>query len=286
MVQAPDGARAAAYGLRIDGLGTSPALCLWDTGDWPVIRVVTELSDGEPPTEGVITEDRATILGAAGVLELDRAAATLTIRSAAPAPLLDIVHPGLWPAAAVFARWRGAETLHAGAFVPAGAAGAWAVMADSGGGKSSLLAALALMGAEVLVDDLLVLEHDGCRAGPRCIDLRPDTLARLALGDRRTRPVRAMGRERLELPPCGGHRPLAGFVELGWGPQLGIERLAPSAALAVLARHRRVIGLGAELGALLELAGRPLLRLVRPVGWGSAEAAVTALLEAIAATRA
>jgi hypothetical protein len=62
--------------------------------------------------------------------------------------------------------------------------------------------------------------------------------------------------------------------------------LKPAAGLAALARHRRVHGLGAEFPQLLELVDRPILRLTRPRGWGSADEAVPRLLEAIAGVRA
>ena len=272
---------AAAYGLRYDGLGVSSGLALRGAEAWPPVRVQRVAAQPNEPVASSVGDREATIVSPVGVLRVDRAAATLSVRFAPGATDADLVHPGLWPAAAVLARWRGAETLHAGAFVaPDG--GAWAVMAESGGGKSSFLAALTLAGIEVLVDDLVILEGGQCYAGPRCIDLRPEAVAELDLGDRPTVLVRASRRRRLDLEPCDGRRPLRGFVELAWGgDQAEVTALAPSAALAALARHRRVVGLGADFEALLELAGCAVVRLTRPRTWTTVRASVAKLIDAI-----
>ena len=272
----------AAYGLRIEGLGNPAGLALRGAERWPAIQITTELTGDALPTASEVGPDQATIVNPAGVLVLDRARAAVRVRSAAPVPEADLIHPCLWPVGAVFARWRGAETLHAGAFAAPAGDGAWAVMAQSAGGKTSFLATLALAGAEVLVDDLLVVERGECLAGPRALDLRPEVVERLGLGDRATTPVRATSRRRLALEPCAGSWPIRGFVELAWGDTVAVQRLGAAAALGALARHRRVLGLGAEFADLLELVDRPVLRLTRPHGWSSAAAAAEQLLQAVA----
>ncbi len=273
----------AAYGLRVQGLGALPGLALYGAEAWPVVHFTRELTDEVPSGGSEVREDGATIVNPAATLLVDRECAEVRVRSAATVPDVDLVHPCLWPVGAVFARWRGAETLHAGAFARPGDAGAWAVMADSRGGKTSFLAMLALGGAEVLADDLLVVEAGRCFAGPRSLDLRPEVVQRLGLRDGITVPVRSTSRRRLPLAPCEGRWPLAGFVELAWGDAVAVQKLEPVAALAALARHRRVQGLGAEFAQLLQLVERPILRLERPHGWASAAAAVQRLQEAIAA---
>ncbi len=267
--------------MRIEGLGAVAGLALRGVEAWPAITVTAEVTDDPLPRASAVRDDRATIVNPAATLLVDRARAAVRVRSAAPVPEADLVHPCLWPVGAVFARWRGAETLHAGAFAPGGA-GAWAVMAESGGGKTSFLATLALQGVEVLADDLLVIEGGDCVAGPRSLDLRPEVVRRLGLADRITTSVRATSRERLALTPCDGRWPVAGFVELAWGDAVEVERLAPAVALAAIASHRRVLGLGAEFAQLLELVDRPVLRLLRPRGWGSAAEAAARVLDAIA----
>jgi hypothetical protein len=248
---------------------------------WPLITVVHEPEAAPVPEASSVGDRTATVVSPAGVLRADRDAAVLRVATADGATDDDLVHPGLWPVAAVFARWRGAETLHAGAVRLRGESGAWVVMADSGGGKSSFLAMLALDGHEILADDLIVIEDGACHAGPRCLDLRHDAAERLDLAGRPTSWARATSRIRLGLPPCAASRPVSGFVELDWGRDVGVQQRTPSDALAVLARHRRVIGLGAELECLLELAGRPLVCLTRPRDWASAQTGARALLATI-----
>jgi hypothetical protein len=282
-VSEPPPSVVAAYGIRIEGLGALDGLALRGAESWPVIHFTRELTDDVLPRESEVRSDGATIVNPAATLFVDRARAEVRVRSAVPVPEADLVHPCLWPVGAVFARWRGAETLHAGAFAPRGDHGAWAVMAESGGGKTSLLATLALAGVEVLVDDLLVIEDGGCVAGPRALDLRPEVVDRLGLGERVTVPVRSTSRERLPLAPCDARWPIRGFVELVWGDSVGVERLRPVAALVALARHRRVRDLGTDFPELLELVELPMLRLTRPQGWASAPDAAEQLLDAIAA---
>ena len=99
-------------------------------------------------------------------LLLERKTVRLTVLADSRLPDADLGAPLCrGPPAAVFARWRGLETLHGGAFVD-DRGGAWAVLGDRGAGKSSLLAALALAGHEVVADDLLVLDGGDCFAGP------------------------------------------------------------------------------------------------------------------------
>jgi hypothetical protein len=194
-----------------------------------------------------------------------------------PAP--DVIHPTLWPAASVFARWQGRETLHAGAFTLDGDT-AWAVLGGRGAGKSSLLAALALHGVEVLSDDLLVIEGNRCFAGPRCIDLRPEVAAALGVVHRAS-VVRSTERRRLALEPCSGAFRLGGFVSLAWGDAIGVSPLTPAESFGLLVDHRRVAVLGADFPYLLGLAGMPAVRLTRPPRWSRLDAAIAQLTEAV-----
>jgi hypothetical protein len=285
-VSGPSAPVAAAYGIRVEGLGAPSGLALRGAEAWPTVHFTRELTGEALPRQSEVRGDGATIVNPAATLLVDRERAAVRVLSAAPVPEPDLVHPCLWPVGAVFARWRGAETLHAGAFAQPGGEGAWAVMADSRGGKTSFLAMLALAGAEVLTDDLLVVEGGECVAGPRSLDLRPEVVERLAVGDRATTPVRSTSRCRMDLAPCDGRWPVAGFVELAWGDPVTVQRLEPAAGLAALARHRRVQGLGTEFAQLLALVDRPILRVARPHGWGSADEAVQRLLEAIDGLRA
>lgn len=273
------GTERAAYGFRIDGIEDPVGLALDGAHGWPVLRVEQRIEASSLPPPWWLDQESASIPTLAGRLVLSRSEAIVSVRSGLPVSDRELVHPCLWPAAAVFARWRGAETFHAGAF--AASSGAWAVLGDRGDGKSSLLAALALGGTEVLADDLLVVERRRCYAGPRAIDLRPE--AAESLGARaQLLAVRRTERYRLSLPPAPGAMCLAGFVELAWGEAIGVESVSPAESFGLLARHRRIAGLGVELEQLFDLVRLPVFRLVRPRRASLLQDAVDALLDAIA----
>ena len=124
------------------------------------------------------------------------------------------MHPTLSRLALHVALAQGRDALHAGALL--GSAGAWAVVGTKEAGKSTLLAACARAGIEVMTDDALFIDGDSCLAGPRCIDLRPAP-DRLIAG---TTPVRpATPRHRLTLARGGrGSRPRVPVPGWGHGP--------------------------------------------------------------------
>ncbi len=268
--------QAAAYGFRIDGLPPDGALAALGVGvEWPTLHLRQERGDTDGETFGVF-EDTATLRVANATAVLDRVAASATFLAGDPVPPGDLVHPCLWPAAGVFARWLGRETLHAGGFLDDDGA-AWAVLGDSGDGKSSLLAALGLAGRPVLVDDLLVIDGGDCFAGPRCLDLHPDAATALGVQDATTL-VRATSRRRLALPAIAGRVPLRGFVHLQWGDEIGVDAVAPAERLRRLAHHRRVVALGIDPVDLLELSRLPAVQLRRPRSWAAAAPACRRLL--------
>jgi hypothetical protein len=270
----------AAYGFRVLGIDDRDALAVRDAADWPALSVEQEIDPAAEIPPDHLSDHDGSIGTPAGQLCLDRAASRVVVRSRQGVAASDLVHPCLWPAAAVFARWRGAETLHAGGFVDA-AGGAWAVLGDREAGKSSLLAALALAGHQVVVDDLLVVDGADCYAGPRCIDLRPEAVAGLAV-ERTTTPVRSTQRRRLALDPSDGRFALRGFAYLDWGDQVRVESVSPAEHFGLLTRHRRVSHLGADVDHLFDLAALPALRLRRPLAW---EALPQACGELMAAAR-
>lgn len=266
----------AAYGFRWSGI-TSSALCLCGAEDWPQLSVrQTAVLDDDVTA---LDSDSASIQMPKACLRLHRDASTLEIASRLPVDASDVVHPMLWPAASVFARWQERETLHAGAFSLDGET-AWGVLGERGAGKSSLLSAVALRGVEVLTDDLLVLEDNRCFAGPRCLDLRPEGAAALGL-NQETSPVRSSQRRRLALEPCSGTYRLGGFVSLAWGDSVDLSPLSPAERFGLLVDHRRVAGLGTDFPYLLELAGLPALRFTRPRAWPRLETALAELIEAV-----
>lgn len=271
----------AAYGFLWSGIN-SPALRLGEAEDWPLLSVQRiSASEGGAST---VDSDRASIQTMAARLRLDRRSARVEIACSVPLPAPDLVHPTLWPAASVFARWYGHETLHAGAFTVDGET-AWAVVGERGAGKSSLLAALALRGVDVLSDDLVVIDGTRCFSGPRCIDLRPEATAALGLAGH-AQVVRSTERRRLSLEPCRGTYRLGGLVSLAWGDAVHAARLTPAESFRLLVDHRRVPMLGADFPHLLELAGLPTLRFTRRREWRSLETSIAELIRTVASAAA
>lgn len=269
----------AAYGFRWTGL-VDDALAVGGANGWPTVSVRQILvSDrGSREIEGV-GADSASIQTLAARLRLDRLSSSLEIRAHERLPVTDVIHPTLWPAASVFARWHERETFHAGAISFDGE-GAWAILGERGAGKSSLLAAMARDGVEVLADDLLVVAGQRCFAGPRCIDLRKEAAAALGIASD-TPLVRSTERRRLRLGPCAGEYALRGFVYLRWGAEIRLERLLPVERLPALLEHRRIAGLGADFEHLLDLVALPALRLTRPHDWAATRRLLTKLEPAL-----
>ena len=267
--------RRGAYGLRISGLDDDAALAeLPRRGAWPLVEVRrARLGSGPPPAPGRSRVDprRAEVaLVGGGRARVVREAGTATMLTADGESADRLVHPFLSVVGALFAGWHGHDALHAGAFVAGG--GAWALLGDRGSGKSTLLAGLALGGAPVLADDLLVVVDGQALAGPRCVDLRPDASERIA-PEGNAQPVRDGERRRLSLAPVMPQAPLRGSILLGWGPRLRTRRLGPAERLEALAAQR-CAGAG-----LLELADLPAWELQRPRDWGSFEATAERLRE-------
>jgi hypothetical protein len=185
----------------------------------------------------------------------------------------ELVHPYLAPAAMHFAGWLGRDALHGGAFVAGG--GAWAVLAERGGGKSTTLAHLAGQGVPVLVDDAVVVADGAAFAGPRCIDLRPAAAPRFG---EPLEEVRRGERRRLALAAIDPSAPLRGSFVLEWGEAFELRPLGPSERLFALARHCRPET--ANRPSLLELARLPAWRLRRPPEPDSLDDVCGRLLEA------
>src|SRR4029453_9610267 len=113
-------------------------------------------------------------------VEIERVPGRATFTTRRPLGDDELVHPYLGLAAAVYSRWLGRESFHAGAFQARGCP--WIVAGEKAAGKSTLLASLALRGRHVLADDVVVLDGVEALAGPRSIDLRADSAAALGAG--------------------------------------------------------------------------------------------------------
>lgn len=270
-----NGAPVLCYGLKWSGLDVGrPPLCPTTAGppDVEVRQVVSTKPPGRDTEESAETPVIALVTG--GQLALDRREGTAIFHVPAPICPEALVHPYLVPAAAVFCSWAGWEAYHAGAFVVEG--GAWAVVGDKEGGKSTTLAALAQLGFAVLSDDLLVLDNRTVLPGPRLVDLREASAIYMGLGHtgraQSVESAREGGRWRVRLAPAPAAE-LAGWVFLRWGNAVDVREIG------LAERVRRVIRLGpTRPEAVVSLASMPAYDFVRPRSFAALPGAVERLL--------
>ena len=269
---------SAAYGLRLRGLRAtdSPngAPAGWE--EWEVRRVVAPGCELDS-REMTVWDDRALIpIPGVGRITVDRSAHQIVFVTVRALTDDAILHPGLVPAAAVVNWWKGRACVHASAVLAGG--GAWALLADRGGGKSTTAALLAERGHALFTDDMLIVEGTRCFAGPESVDLREDVSERI--GGTYLGRIGHRDRWRRSFPGGAAEAPLAGVVELAWaddGPHLVPLDLGARMELAV--RHASMPIAG---GQLLALAGPPGFRLSRPRSLDAAPAAVALLADAFA----
>lgn len=256
-----------------DLLGDAP------TG-WPDLRLEhAPAPPPEAPQEDRLGPDRALLTMHGGWLAVDRHPSRATFHLPGAPPDRDLVHPYLAPAAAIAARWAGRESFHAGAVLAGG--GAWVVLGDKESGKSTALAWLAAAGLPVLADDLLVVDGEDAFAGPRCIDLREASAARLGTGE----PLGVVGvreRWRVGLGPVPPRAPLRGWVTLAWGEDIGVDVLRGPERMLALMPFRSVRVSPERPADLIALSELPVLRLRRPRRWERLDEAGRRLLGAIA----
>ena len=270
-----------AYGIRLTGLdGAAELLVEVDPGA-PTYAVAAEVAPAGEPEEHVGEADARLRLRSGGEIVVDRAAGTVRYRVPHPVRADELVHPYLAPAAAVIARWMGRESMHAGAFAEGGSA--LAVVGAREAGKSSTMAWLALAGAEVLCDDMLIVDGDRPLAGPRSIDLREDAARRLGAGEA-IGMTGARERWRLRLEQPTARAVLRGWVFLAWGERVEARRVGAAERLARLAGERGLRLPPARPDALLELTSLPAWELSRPREWASLPQAADLLRELASAT--
>jgi hypothetical protein len=213
------------------------------------------------------------------LLEVRRDPPAITLEFPEPTSPEALVHPLLTPPISILARWRGDLTLHAGCF-HAGER-AWGVVGTKEAGKSTMLANLAARGLPLMADDLLVLDEGVVRAGPSCIDLRPDVAARMpgarSLGEIGDRP-----RYRLTTPAAPSRARLAGFFLLGWceGEEARLTPVPAAEALRVVYEQEYIGLMGpADPVKILDLLQVPMWRVERPRDWRFTEETLDLMLE-------
>lgn len=226
----------AAYGLRFAGMSPTPWLAAAGVEHWP--EVMIRYSDREPGPPGIDVARRE-------------------VQVARGAPVDVVVHPGLAWAGLAFALAAGRDAVHAGAV--SGPGGTWAVIGTKETGKSTLLAAAAEAGIDVVADDVLVIDGDGVLSGPRCVDLRhpPDVHP--------STPVdRAGGRWRVTLPPTAPRRRLTGLLFLSWADQVSVAHVGASEVVARILAMQSEDRFPRRPQTVMGLAALPARELRRP----------------------
>lgn len=261
----PDRSLPGAYGLRLDGLAGSES-ALASPLDWPLATVRQRPRTDDRDTPRVTADSVEVPLIEDGWLSVDRSGMTATYSVRSPLSDEDLLHPYLAAAAAWFSHWLGRETFHGGAVVVGGHA--YALVGEKEAGKSSLLAWFSQRGVEVVTDDLLVLEGELLFTGPRCIDLRSESvLGRDEI--ERFATVRGGTRHRVALPQTSHSWPFGGWILLDWGTETSMRKVAPRDRLARLAAHRVLRVPPSSPGYLLRLATLPMWELTRVKEWGT-----------------
>lgn len=270
-----------AYGLTITGLATAgptvglvpvPSACRW-----PVVQLIRGLATPNRPASHALDEERAVILLIHGeYAELDRRQGTIAIYTRQAIDDHDLVHPYLASPAGVMAQWHGRLAFHAGGIVLHG--GAWGLLGGKGAGKTTLLAALHARGHGVLADDLVILRYRTAYAGPRTLDLRPATAARLGTGEAFIS-VREGKRSRLLLPPVAAEMPFNGWVVLREGPRVEMAEISLSEKLRLLSEQ---LMMGIALPEpFLDSLTLPMWSLRRPKRWDSLPEAADRLVRTL-----
>jgi hypothetical protein len=247
---------AELAGLR-DALVPAPA-------DWPTIRVLVERCEPGPERDNEVRfheRHAEAALPGGGHVHMDRDRATATI--AMPREISEdwLIHPSLATVAAVFARWHGRNSLHAGAFVVDGAA--WGVLGSYEAGKSTTLGWLARSGHPVIADDMVVAEAGRTFAGPRTVDLR--AAAAPFVDDGSATEVRGGDRQRMKLDAgLDVECPLGGWFVLRWGTAISARPLTPRETLRAVLNHLHPVSADAGAAAALDLVRLPAYELTRP----------------------
>lgn len=250
---------AGLFGIALRGVHlpthrlTSPPS---GTPVWQLNREPAETS--QRPPRPSITEDLGTFLHPQNVWTVvDRSAQTITAYT--PRRVTDdaILHPFGIAAFSTAARWRGASVFHSGAVVIGGRA--WGLLGGKGAGKSTTALTLSGLGHPVLSDDVLIVERGEVLAGPRFTDLRQAVPGADDLGV-----VGLRRRWRLPLPPAPWSAPLGGWFVLDWGAELSSASVPAPQRFSALLDAYSFADEPIEPRALLELSGRPMLRVARP----------------------
>jgi len=266
-----------AYGLRIQGAGGAEAL-VPASEDWPAVELSVEVGELDADVEHLDDERARIRLRTGGWVEIERDPGRAHFVVPAALTSAELVHPFLAPVATVLSYWHGRESLHGGGIALGGSV--WGVVGGRHGGKSSLLAALAARGVDVVSDDVLVVEQGRVFAGPRTVDLREDAAAALGLGD----DIGVAGtrrRWRLALRQLDRDLSLGGWVFTEWADEMELRRLPASETFVRLAGNRSISAPPRDPSVFLQLSALPAWELRRPRSWSAMPEALELLLEVL-----
>jgi hypothetical protein len=256
-----DASPVGAYGFRLDPTLFGHRYLHEASADWPALNV--RIGTRTPTRAGW----REIFSGAGWAVHVERGATAVSWTGSEIPDSDGLVHPLLALVACAATLERGGDCLHAGAVLTED--GVVAVLAPSGGGKTSTMAWLALRARlEVFTDDHLNVRDGVAHAGPRMLDLRPDAAVHLGLTQHADR-VRRAGRHRYQLPvPRRLSAPVVRTVILEWGPEVTVETVPPRERLGHIATHRTAQPVDGNLTVPLALAALPMTRLTRPQHFG------------------
>jgi hypothetical protein len=271
-------ATSGCYGLALSGavIDLAGDLLGHSLGGWPAVEVDWTTPLADPPASGFFGRHQCVLpLLTGGHVVFDREQRIARFHKPGPANGQVMAHPCLSAVGLVFARWDGRVALHAGGVLLDGAV--WGVLGAKEAGKSTTLAAFAHAGFGVLCDDLLVLDGTTAFAGPRTVDLRPQSAARLE-GRGQMLEVREGQRHRLALAPTPPVVPLGGFFVLDVGNELSIESVTPVDRLGALNPYLTLQHVGLPPSGLLDLVGLPMWRVSRSRDWADLPRLIERLL--------
>jgi hypothetical protein len=243
--------------------------------EWPAIQILVEQGKGRLDREFFDQSQARIRLRTGGSIEIDREAGQARFTVPGRLTADELAHPYLGPVAAVTAHWYGRESLHGGGLALDGTV--WGVVGDRLGGKSSLLAALALRGIDVVADDVLVVDGLRVFAGPRTIDLRQDAAAELAAGES-IGIAGARERWRLRLEPLERALALGGWIFTAWDAEVEVRPLPAADVLVRLLANRGITVPPEDPAAFLQLSSLPAWELRRPRAWAAMPSVLELLL--------
>ncbi len=278
----PATSRQGAYGLCLPALAGASALLVDAPSHWEDWQLTVTTGAGRP-SEFVQEAHARLLCEPAGWVEIARGSRISSLHLPHQPSVAELLQPRLGTTAIVAAHWRGEQSFHAGAFLVEGRA--WGVLGPRHAGKSSMLAALALAGAPVLTDDVLIVNGERLAlAGPRCVDLRQATAAALGAGES-IGVVGTRERWRLAVGSVPPEVPLGGFVCLEWASRVSAKAVSLDRRVAILlgAFALRVAKRTRHANAaLLDLFALPMICVGRPHEVGALAESAAMLHQTIA----